>query len=114
LNARHPLLRCCQYQSLLELTGMRAALMGGGVQSKALNIDRASLRAETRTSRRNRRLVLARSVNDDFDTPVLRLTHTRARGHQQIGIAETLDSDRTLRHAVLDKFAGDRPGPTHG
>ena len=50
---------------------------------------------------------------DDFNTPVLRLAHVRISGHEQVGIAETLIGDRTLGHAVLGKFGGQRLRPAY-
>ena len=43
-------------------------------------------------------------LDDDLDAAVLRLTHTRTRWHQQMRVAEALDSDGACRHAVLDQF----------
>jgi hypothetical protein len=48
---------------------------------------------------------------NDLDAPVLRLTNPRAGRYQQVGIAETLNVDRTLRHAVLGQFGGNSLRP---
>ena len=50
---------------------------------------------------------------DDFDTSILRLTHARTSRHQQMCVAETLNVDRTLRHAILGEFRGNRLGSTY-
>src|SRR6185312_7776223 len=44
------------------------------------------------------------SADDDLDAAVLWLANARAGRHQQIGIAEALDGDGVLRHAVADQF----------
>ena len=44
------------------------------------------------------------STDDDLHPAVLRLTHARTGGHQQVSVAEALDGDRALRHAILDQF----------
>ena len=43
-------------------------------------------------------------LDDDLDAAVLRLTYTRTRWHQQMRVAEALDSDGACRHAVFDQF----------
>src|SRR6478609_5688470 len=43
-------------------------------------------------------------LDDDLDAAVLRLTYTRTRWHQQMRVAEALDSDGACRHAIFDQF----------
>src|SRR6476646_7657369 len=54
------------------------------------------------------------SANDVLDPAILRLADPRAGGHQQLGITETLGSNRTLWHAVAHQFSLHRVRTTDG
>src|SRR6185312_13435662 len=53
------------------------------------------------------------SADDDLHTAVLRLTHARAGGNKPVCVAEALDRNGILRHAVLDQLGLHRRGATH-
>lgn len=54
------------------------------------------------------------SVENNFHTAVLWLTHIRPRRDQQVRIAISVHGDHVLRHTVTNQFGGDNAGATLG
>jgi hypothetical protein len=111
-GATHPTQACFTPSSISKLPVWSASPTRR--QPEAVCLDRlspASPRRAPPTVVSAPACLIALSYND-FDAPVLRLTNPRAGRYQQVGIAETLNVDRTLRHAVLGQFGSNRLRPT--